>query len=139
MYSFGKIPANLNRGELLSYKLRRLCEKVNGIQAAVLVNSDGLLMASHPLPTNELDDPTGGEAVAAMASVTKTLADRTLDRLQQGKAKRVILEGEHGTIAVLPAGQDASLAIILTADAKIGLATLAASQIAEDVTKIIDS
>ncbi len=138
MFSFGKIPTNLNRGELLSYKLRRLCEKVQGIQAAVLVNSDGLLIASHPLPTNELDDPTGGEAVAAMAAVTKTLADRTLDRLQQGAAKRVILVGDSGTIAVLPAGVEASLAVILSADAKIGLATMAAGQVATEVASIID-
>ena len=122
----------------LNRELRIVCELPVGILAAVIMTMDGLLVTSYPQTTDALDDPTGGEAVAAMAAVVTGLAEQTLDRLQQGNLSRVMIEGNDGTLVIYPATDDAALAILVASDAKLGLALATGRRLARTIRGILN-
>ena len=73
------------RQEIIDDTLRKLHHAVQGIKASVVVNRDGLLVASFP-PGDEGDplaNPTSSPQVAAMSATLIGLAERTLGRLEQ--------------------------------------------------------
>jgi predicted regulator of Ras-like GTPase activity (Roadblock/LC7/MglB family) len=122
--------------EVIDDALRKLHAAVQGVKASVVVNRDGLLVASHP-PGNEDDaNPTNSPQVAAMAATMIGLAERTLGRLAQGDMERLLIEGEHGVMVVYPAGR-ATLAVLLDKDQKIGPVLYAASKIAKEIAEIL--
>ena len=126
------------REHQLNRDLRMACELPVGILAAVIMTTDGLLVTSYPPATDDLDDPTGGEAVAAMAAVATGLAEQTLDRLRQGNLSRVMIEGNDGTLVIYPATEDAALAILVASDAKLGLALATGRRLARTVRDILN-
>ena len=65
-------------------------------------------------------------------------AEKTLTRLNQGQMERVLMEGEHGTIAVLPVTHDAALAILIQKDAKLGLTLHAARRAADEIQAVLN-
>lgn len=122
------------RQEVIDESLRKLHTAVHGVKASVVVNRDGLLVASYP-PGDEDDvlaNPTSSPQVAAMAATLIGLAERTLGRLAQGTMERLLIEGEQGVMVVYPAGR-ATLAVLLDKDQKIGPVLYAASRIAKEV------
>lgn len=122
--------------EVIDDALRKLHAAVQGVKASVVVNRDGLLVASHP-PGNEDDaNPTNSPQVAAMAATMIGLAERTLGRLAQGDMERLLIEGEHGVMVVYPAGR-ATLAVLLDKDQKIGPVLYAAAKIAKEIADIL--
>ena len=122
--------------EVIDDALRKLHAAVQGVKASVVVNRDGLLVASHP-PGNEDDaNPTNSPQVAAMAATMIGLAERTLGRLAQGDMERLLIEGEHGVMVVYPAGR-ATLAVLLDKDQKIGPVLYAAAKIAKEIAEIL--
>ena len=122
--------------EVIDDALRKLHAAVVGVKASVVVNRDGLLVASHP-PGNEDDaNPTNSPQVAAMAATMIGLAERTLGRLAQGDMERLLIEGEQGVMVVYPAGR-ATLAVLLDKDQKIGPVLYAASKIAKEIAEIL--
>lgn len=126
------------REHQLNRELRMACELPVGVLAAVIMTMDGLLVTSYPNTTDDLDDPTGGEAVAAMAAVATGLAEQTLDRLRQGKLNRVMIEGNDGTLVIYPATDDAALAILVASDAKLGLALAIGRRLARTIRDILN-
>ena len=102
------------------------------------MTTDGLLVTSYPPTTDDLDDPTGGEAVAAMAAVATGSAEQTLDRLRQGKLSRVMIEGNDGTLVIYPATDDAALAILVASDAKLRLALATGRRLARTIRDIFN-
>ena len=90
------------RSEALEEKLRTLHTVVEGVKATVIVNIDGLLVASYPAgdEENPHENPTSIPQVAAMSATLIGLAERTLKRLAQGELERLLMEGEEGVIAV---------------------------------------
>ena len=120
--------------------LRRALETLHKILPdaleSVIVNVDSLLVTAYPA-SDDRDGPTGSEQVAAMASVLMGLADRTLHRLEQGELDRVMVEGERGILVVLPASVDAALAVLISKEAKVGLALLQIKRCAEQIHRIL--
>lgn len=128
------------RSEVLERTLRTLHAAVPGIIASVIVNIDGLLVASYPPGDEENYDenPTSSPQVAAMAATLIGLAERTLGRLAQGDLERLLMEGEEGIMVVYPAGR-AALAVLVKKDVKPGMVLYAASCARNDVMKILGS
>jgi predicted regulator of Ras-like GTPase activity (Roadblock/LC7/MglB family) len=117
------------RSDSLNQNLKTLHRTAPGLVGSAVITHDGLVIAAYPPGWDgDIHDPTGGEHVAALAAVVATQAERTLTRLEQGAMERVLMEGEHGTIAVLPITSDSALAILVTKDAKLGLTLHAAKQ-----------
>ncbi len=127
------------RSDALLQGLKALHRGAPAVRGSAVITQDGLVIAAYPPGWDgDIHDPTGGEHVAALAAVVATQAERTLTRLEQGAMERVLMEGEHGTIAVLPITADAALAILLQKDAKLGLTLHAAKQTADTLRVVLD-
>ena len=126
------------RSEALEEKLRTLHSVVEGIKATVIVNIDGLLVASYPAgdEENPHENPTSSPQVAAMSATLIGLAERTLKRLAQGDLERLLMEGENGVMVVYPAGR-ASLAVLVDKNARIARVLFAARKAAAEITEIL--
>lgn len=126
------------REDTLRLALETLVQSVPGIRAAVIVNEDGLVVASYP-PADDFNDPTGEHSVAAASALIIGLAERTLGRLAQGELDRALIEGLNGSIGVFPCTADASLSVLIEKNAKLGLALTAARSAAREIRSIINS
>ena len=126
------------RSEALEEKLKMLHTVVKGVKATVIVNIDGLLVASYPAgdEENPHENPTSSPQVAAMSATLIGLAERTLKRLAQGELQRLLMEGEHGVMVVYPAGR-ASLAVLVEKDARIARVLFAAKKAAAEIVEIL--
>lgn len=129
---------NKTRQDLIDETLLKLHTAVPGIKASVVVNRDGLLVAAYPAG-DEADDnmnPTNSPQVAAMAATLIGLAERTLGRLGQGELERTLMEGEHGTMVIYPAGR-ATLAVLIAREQKIGPVLYASNYTAQEIATIL--
>jgi len=128
------------RSDALLRSLAELIQAAPEIRGAAIMTHDGLVIASYPPGWDaDIHDPTGGENVAAMAAVVVGLAEKTLTRLDQGELQRVVMEGQRGTMAVLPATPDSALALLIAQDARLGLILYAAREAAEQIRTILDN
>lgn len=126
------------RSEALEDNLKTLHTVVDGVKATVIVNIDGLLVASYPAGDDENphENPTSSPQVAAMSATLIGLAERTLKRLAQGELERLLMEGEDGVMVVYPAGR-ASLAVLVDKDARIARVLFAAKRAAAEIADIL--
>ena len=126
------------RSDALRQCLQTLHRRVPTLSGSAIITSDGLVIAAYPPGwDNNIQDPTGAESVAAMAAVIASAAERTVLRLEQGALKRVLIEGEHGTVGVFPCTPDSALAVLIAKEAKLGLAAQAARQTALEIGDIL--
>ena len=109
------------RSEALWQILRDLRESQEGIQAAVILSVEGLLVEGYPSDDTEDShiNPTSSPQVAAMASVMAGLSRRTLDRLAQGDLERLLVQGEEGVLVIYPCGRN-FLALLVEKDVRLG-------------------
>lgn len=127
------------RSDALRRSLQTLHRNAPSIRGSAVITQDGLVISAFPPGWDEdIHDPTGGDHVAALAAVVAGQAERTLTRLDQGELERVLMEGERGTIAVLPITHDAALAILVQKDAKLGLTLHAARQTADEIHAVLN-
>lgn len=127
------------RSEALTRALATLHKEAPGLHGSAVVTQEGLVIAVYPPGWDgDIHDPLGGDNVSAMAAVVAELAGKTLTRLDQGKLERVLMEGERGTVGVFPATEDAALAVLITKEAKLGLAMQAARRAIEQIRSILD-
>ncbi|MBZ0278782.1 MAG: roadblock/LC7 domain-containing protein [Anaerolineae bacterium] len=126
------------REKRLEDTLKLLHRAVEGINATVIVNNDGLLVASFPPgdEENPHQNPTSSPQVAAMSATLIGLAERTLGRLAQGGLERLLMEGADGTMVVYPAGR-ASLAVLVEKNARLSHVLFATKKAAADVAEIL--
>ena len=126
------------RSEALEEKLRTLHTVVDGVKATVIVNIDGLLVASYPAGDEDSphENPTSSPQVAAMSATLIGLAERTLKRLAQGELERLLMQGQDGVMVVYPAGR-ASLAVLVEKDASIAHVLFAARKAAAEIMEIL--
>ena len=115
------------RVDLLEEVLATLCQRVEGIEQAVVVSLEGFVVASHPPADDEgADSPLHSPTIAATAANAIALGTRTLGRLDHGDFERLIMEGKSGAMIIYPIeGADAALVTIIRKDAKMGLASRA--------------
>ncbi len=127
------------RSDLLLRSLANLQRAVPAVRGAALITTDGLVIAAYPPGWDaDIHDPTGGEHVAAMAAVMAGQAERALARLDQGAFQQILIEGERGTLAILHATADASLAVLIETAAPLGLALQAARRAAQELSATLN-
>jgi predicted regulator of Ras-like GTPase activity (Roadblock/LC7/MglB family) len=132
------LPRTRFRSELIDEALRKLHLAVAGLKASVVVNRDGLLVASYPPGDDDaLLSPTSSPQVAAMSATLTGLAERTLDRLDQGGLKRLMMEGDEGIMVVYPAGR-ATLAVLVGKDAQMSRVLYGTQKTAQDVAEVLE-
>ncbi len=109
------------RSEALWQILKELREGHDGIQAAVILSIEGLLVEAYPSDdtADSHINPTSSPQVAALASVMAGLSRRTLNRLAQGDLERLMVQGEEGVLLIYPCGRN-FLAVLVERKTRLG-------------------
>lgn len=130
------------REERLQRTLREeIHDQIKGVVESVIVTNDGLVVAAFPAPvsTDEAhNEPGGSHWVAALAAEIIAQSQRAFGRLAQGQVSRILVDGESGSMIVVPAGSDAALAVMVDKSAKLGIAMFQISRAAEHVGAILE-
>lgn len=109
--------AHGNRGGSdLRWLLDKLAGDVVGIDMAVLLSADGLLLTgTEGMPTET------AEHLAATGSALIGLARSTGRQFGRGRVQQAAIEMEHGYLLVAAAGHGTGLAVLTAPDADIGM------------------
>lgn len=130
------------REERLVRVLReQLHENIEGVQEAVIVTNDGLVVAAFPGLAREKDahnDVGSSHWIAALAAEIIAQSRRAFGELAQGSVGRILIDGESGSMIVVPAGDKAALAVLVNKQAKLGLAMFQIARVAEQVSELLD-
>ena len=114
------------RVDLLEGNLARLCNSLEGGRAAVIVSVE--------------DGSAHSSQVAAMPCTLVGLGERTLARLGLGEGGigRLMVEGDHGSMIVVPVSDEASIAVLLEKEARIAAVLYAVKGAAEEIRVILE-
>jgi hypothetical protein len=133
--------AQVYRTDLLEDALREVCDRLDGVQGAVIVSIEGFVVAAYAPHEDDMEDeesPTSSPQVAAMAATLIALGERTLARLAQGEMLRLLVEGNDGGMLVVPANKRASIAAMVSKEAKMGLVLYALQQSTKKISDILE-
>ncbi|MEZ4430508.1 MAG: roadblock/LC7 domain-containing protein [Nannocystaceae bacterium] len=115
----------------MSKTIRTLSTTTPDIEAAAVVDNDGLMMASS-LPQDIEDD-----AVAAMSAALLGMSERIVGELGRGSFELNMIRGDRGYTVLTRAGQEAVLMVLTTATAKLGLVFLDIQRTAKEIARIL--
>ena len=118
-----------DNSQLLKEILDELTFRNPNILSALVVSEDGLNVASGIPHDND-------DMITLIASDLIDMASDFCNRLEQGKLVRVVLEGEQRTTIVINAGTRTILAVLIPADAKLGLVALSMRHAADQIASI---
>lgn len=104
-----------SRSVRLERTITDLLRQAPEIDAAAVVSFDGLSMAS-ALPAGMDED-----RVAAMSAALLSLGERAAQGLGRGELSQVYIEGEHGTVFLVSADNEAVLVAVAAQGAKVGM------------------
>ncbi|MFE3453124.1 roadblock/LC7 domain-containing protein [Nonomuraea sp. NPDC059194] len=103
-------------GRDLNWLLDDLVSRVNETEHAIVLSSDGLLMAS-----SAGLERADGEHLSAVASGLQSLAGGVAEQVSGGAVRQTVVEWKSGFLIVSVAGQRACLAVLCRQAADIGL------------------
>ncbi|MFI6595699.1 roadblock/LC7 domain-containing protein [Nonomuraea sp. NPDC050536] len=103
-------------GTDLNWLLDDLVGRVQEAQHAIVLSSDGLLMAS-----SAGLERTDGEHLSAVASGLQSLAKGVSEQVKGGAVRQTVVEWKSQFLIVTVAGERACLAVLCAQNADIGL------------------
>src|SRR5690606_26196690 len=103
------------RSDTLTKTLKQLVTNTPDIEAAALVDNDGLMIA------NVLDSSSDDDAVAAMSAALLGISERISDQLNRGAFQMVMTRGTDGYVVLVRCSNEAVLTVLTTSSAKLGL------------------
>ena len=121
----------MSRSEQISKLLKTLSTTTPDIEAAAVVDNDGLMIAS-ALPGDVEDD-----RVAAMSAALLGMSERISRELKRGSFSLVMIRGTEGYTIVSRCGPDAVLTVLATDTAKLGLIFLDVTRTTKDIGRLI--
>jgi predicted regulator of Ras-like GTPase activity (Roadblock/LC7/MglB family) len=121
----------MSRSETLSRLIKNLSITTPDVEAAAVIDNDGLVIAS-ALPADVDDD-----AVAAMAAALLGIGERIVAELRRGNFEVVMIRGDLGYLILTRSGPDSVLAILATKSAKLGLIFLDAARTAKEIARTL--
>lgn len=122
----------MTKADRLAAALDDLLAVSQEIEAAAVVSSDGLPMAS-ALPPHVEED-----RLAAMSAALLVLGERAAQEMGKGDLSQVFVEGSTGHVVLMAAGEYAVLVAVTSHDAKVGLVLFEMKRSAERVAAIMD-
>ncbi len=102
-----------------------------GIVDVAVVSLEGLPLVSLVLERVE------ETRFAAMTAAMLSLGERVSTELNKGLLKKIFVEGDHGYIISMQAGENAVLTVSATTDTKIGLLFLDMERTSAKISKIL--
>lgn len=121
----------MSRSEQISMLLKSLTSSSADVEAAAIVDNDGLMIAS-ALPADVEDD-----RVAAMSAALLGMSDRIVRELGRGLFELVMIRGSEGYTILVRCGPDAVLSVLAARTAKLGLIFLDANRSAKEIARLI--
>jgi predicted regulator of Ras-like GTPase activity (Roadblock/LC7/MglB family) len=125
------MPDTASRSSMLDRAIADLLAQVPEIEAAAVVSFDGLPMAS-ALPATMDED-----RVAAMSAALLSLGERAAEGLGRGGLNQVYIEGDHGTVFLVSADDEAVLVAVAAAGAKVGMMLYEVRRAAASVASVL--
>ncbi|MCE7749164.1 MAG: hypothetical protein GPJ51_12255 [Candidatus Heimdallarchaeota archaeon] len=102
-----------------------------GIVDVAVVSLEGLPLVSLVLERVE------ETRFAAMTAAMLSLGERVSTELNKGLLKKIFVEGDHGYIVSMQAGENAVLTVSATTDTKLGLLFLDMERTSAKISKIL--
>lgn len=121
----------MSRSEQITKLLKNLSTTTPDIEAAAIVDNDGLMMAS-ALPADVEDD-----RVAAMSAALLGMSDRITRELHRGSFSLVMIRGSSGYAILVRCGPEAVLTVLATESAKLGLIFLDVTRTAKEIGRLL--
>jgi predicted regulator of Ras-like GTPase activity (Roadblock/LC7/MglB family) len=121
----------MSRSEQISKLLKTLSTTTPDIEAAAVVDNDGLMIAS-ALPGDVEDD-----RVAAMSAALLGMSERIARELKRGAFSLVMIKGDEGYTILSRCGPDAVLTVLATGTAKLGLIFLDVTRTTKEISRLI--
>ncbi len=121
----------MSRSEQISKLLKNLSTTTPDIEAAAVVDNDGLMIAS-ALPGDVEDD-----RVAAMSAALLGMSERIARELKRGSFSLVMIRGGDGYTILSRCGPDAVLTVLATGAAKLGLIFLDVTRTTKEISRLI--
>ncbi len=134
------MPREYREQRLVRVLREQIYESIAGVQEAVIVTNDGLVVAAYPGEANvENAHKMVGSShwIAALAAEIIAQSRRAFGELAQGAVNRVLIEGQAGSMIVVPAGTQAALAVMVAPDIKLGLAMYQIARIAAQLGELL--
>jgi predicted regulator of Ras-like GTPase activity (Roadblock/LC7/MglB family) len=122
-----------SRATRLDRAIADLLAQAPEVEAAAVVSFDGLPMAS-ALPATMDED-----RVAAMSAALLSLGERAAEGLGRGALSQVYIEGEHGTVFLVSADDEAVLVAVAAKAAKVGMMLYEVRRAAATVADVLRS
>lgn len=129
--SFERGAVRDSRESRMESMLRELRAEIPGVEAAVLISSDAMPLAS------DANGAIQEEAIAAMASVLISSGERAAGDLLRGNVEQLYLRGDEGDLVVVKVNDDAVLACTVDHQAKMGITLLEVNRCAQKLSQII--
>lgn len=101
--------------ELINKVLNEFEKNVPNIEATAVFDTDGLVIASR-LPAG-VDD----QIIGAMTAAILSISNRSGEELERGKMRRVLVEGDAGSIIIMSVGDDLVLVTLVKENVKLGI------------------
>src|SRR3954453_11629575 len=120
-----------SRAGRLNRAIGDLLAQAPEVEAAAVVSFDGLPMAS-ALPVTMDED-----RVAAMSAALLSLGERAAEGLGRGALSQVYIEGEHGTVYLVSADDEAVLVAVASQGAKVGMMLYEVRRAAAAVAEVL--
>ncbi len=121
----------MSRSEQILKQIKALTTNTPDVEAAAVIDNDGLMIAS-ALPADADDD-----SVAAMTAAMLGLGERTTTELGRGTFEMVMVRGDEGFLILIRCGPDAVLACLTGPKAKLGLIFLDLRRTAAEVGRLL--
>ncbi len=122
---------NQARQHLLTERMRVLQRSSPEIEAAALISTDGLIIASALLPDINTD------RVSAMSASILSLGEQIGSEANLGLLEQVHIQGEKGHVVLMAVGEGAVLTALVAGQAKMGVLLLDMRHCVEDLRKLL--
>lgn len=107
-----------SKSEQLRTILSDIVNNSSDIQGAVIVDNDGLMLAS------VLNSSLDGNRVAAVSAGLVSLASRSAQQLGQGEVVQTLIQAKNGNVIAIRAGSQASFVALTSTGVNLGMAFL---------------
>lgn len=121
----------MSRTDNLNRTLRGLSTTTPDVEAAAIVDNDGLVLASS-LPSDMEED-----SVAAMSAALLGISERISGELGRGDLEMTMIRGGNGYVVLTRAGEDSVLMVLTTKRAKLGLIFLDVKRTSAEIARIL--
>lgn len=121
-----------DRIEKMSSVLRQLRSSLQEIEAAVLISSDAMALAS------DISDESDEEMISALSASVLSMGERAANDLKRGILDQVYIKGDQGYLLIVHCGPDALLSLLVKPEAKLGVVFMEAKRTAKELSKIFE-